>query len=160
MNQLWVAVIFSILPVTELRVGLPIAVNYAIKNNVSLFPVFLLIVMANIAVIFLIFLFLDLLHGSFMKIDSYKKMFGSILERKREKINKFEKSFGTYGFLALMVFVAVPLPGTGAWTGSLIAWFLGLDRKKSIAAISLGVIIAGILMLLASLGVAGLISLI
>ena len=52
-----------------------------------------------------------------------------------------------------MLFVAVPLPGTGAWSGCLVSWLLGLDRKKSILAISLGVIIAGLIILFASLGV-------
>jgi uncharacterized membrane protein len=57
------------------------------------------------------------------------------------------------GYIALMIFVAIPLPGTGAWTGTLIAWTLGLNRLKSFIAIAVGVLIAGLLVLLLSLGV-------
>ena len=52
------------------------------------------------------------------------------------------------GFLALTLFVGIPLPGTGAWTGCLIAWILGLNRKKSVLSITLGVVIASILVIL------------
>ena len=62
-----------------------------------------------------------------------------------------------WGYLALTLFVAVPVPGTGAWTGTLVAWVLGLDRWKSIGAISLGVVIAGLIILFTSLGFFGLI---
>ena len=157
MNQLLVAVILSALPVFELRGGLPIAVNYALKNNFPVIPIFLLILFVNISVIFLIFLFLDFLHESLMKISLYKKIFGYYLRRLRKKADKLEKKLDVYGFFALSFFVAIPLPGTGAWTGCLVSWLLGLDRKKSIVAISLGVFIAGIIILLASLGVLNLI---
>ena len=60
------------------------------------------------------------------------------------------------GFLALVLFVAVPLPGTGAWTGCLASWLLGLERKKSILAIACGVLIAGIYVLLGTMGIIGL----
>ena len=51
---------------------------------------------------------------------------------------------GKYGLLGLMLFVAIPLPITGAWTGTIGAWVMGLDRKKSILFILLGVLVAGI----------------
>jgi uncharacterized membrane protein len=54
--------------------------------------------------------------------------------------------------LALTLFVAVPLPVTGAWSGCLVAWTLGLDRKKSILAISLGVVIAGLIVFFGTIG--------
>ena len=54
--------------------------------------------------------------------------------------------------MALVLFVAVPLPGTGAWTGCLLSWLLDLDRKKSILAISIGVLIAGLFILFGTLG--------
>ena len=87
-----------------------------------------------------------------MKIKIYEKLFNIYLNKTRKKIDKFEKTYSTYGFLALTIFVAIPLPATGAWTGCLIAWLLGLERKRSILAISLGVFIAGLLVLLASFG--------
>jgi len=70
----------------------------------------------------------------------------------QKKIDKFERKYQKIGFLALMLLVAIPLPGTGAWTGCIISWVLGLERKKSIMAISAGVMIAGVLILLGMLG--------
>ena len=153
MNQLLLAIILSVLPISELRGGLPVAVNYAIKNDLSVWPIFLLIILVNILVIFFIFFFLDFLHLSFMKIRCYRKTFDFFLERTRKKVRKVEKDMKNYGYLALAIFVAIPLPATGAWTGCLIAWILGLDRKKSILAISAGVLAAGIIILIVSLGV-------
>ena len=146
------ALILTIMPVTELRVGLPIAIIYAIEHNIPIILIFSLIVLLNVLVIFFIFYFLDNLHNIFMRLKFYRKFFRVYLKRFQKKIDRFEKRYTTLGFLALVLFVAVPLPGTGAWTGCLVSWLLGLDRKKSILAISLGVLIAGILVLLGTLG--------
>lgn len=153
MNQLLLSIILTLLPVSELRGGLPIAINYAIKNNLSIFPIFLMILSLNILVIFLIFLFLDFFHEKLLKIKIYNRLFNIYIKKIRKKVDKFEKSYSTYGFLALTLFVAVPLPATGAWTGVLLAWLLGLERKKSIFSISLGVVVAGLIVLIASLGI-------
>lgn len=152
MNQLLLAILLSIIPISELRGGLPVAINYALNNNVSILPIFFLIVFLNIFVIFFVFFFLDFLHETFMKISIYRKVFGLFINSVRKKADKIEARIPDYGYLALTIFVAVPVPATGAWTGCLIAWILGLERKKSIMAISLGVLIAGIIMLIASLG--------
>tara|TARA_B100001971_G_scaffold199045_1_gene209264 strand:- start:324 stop:605 length:282 start_codon:yes stop_codon:yes gene_type:complete len=93
-----------------------------------------------------------------MNIKIYRKIFDKFLEKFRKKVDKFERKYESFGFLALVLFVAIPLPATGAWTGCLTSWLLGLDRKKSILAISLGVIIAGVLILLGTLGVINLFS--
>ncbi len=153
MKQIILAIILSMLPISELRGGLPLAVDYALKNNLSIFPIFLLILSFNILVIFLVFFFLDNLHSWFMKLAWYQKVFGFFLNRTRKKADKLEAKFGILGFLALTGFTAVPLPVTGAWTACFIAWVLGLERKKSIFFISLGVLIAGLIVLLASFGV-------
>jgi uncharacterized membrane protein len=146
------AIILSILPITELRAGLPLAVIYARDNNIPIILVFLLIVLVNILAIFLAFYFLDKIHGKLLRFRFYKKIFGFYLNKLQKRADKFEKKYSLIGFLALTLFVAIPLPATGAWSGVLISWILDLDRRKSILAISLGVIIAGILMLLGTLG--------
>ncbi len=146
------ALILTVMPVTELRVGLPIAIVYAIENNIPIMLIFPLIVLLNILVIFFVFYFLDHVHNIFMNLKFYRKFFEAYLKRFQKKVDMFEKRYETLGFLALVLFVAVPLPGTGAWTGCLASWLLDLDRKKSILAISLGVLIAGILVLLGTVG--------
>jgi len=151
--QILFGFLLTLLPVFELRGGLPIIVEYAIRNNVSVWPYFIIVLILNVLVILLIFLFFDLLHNVFMRIKSYRNFIGRLLKRLQKKIDKVERRMDNWGYLALMLFVAVPLPGTGAWTGTLVAWAMGLDRMKSFIAIALGVIIAGFLVLLASLGI-------
>ena len=81
------------------------------------------------------------------------------MERYIEKLKvrgvKFENKKGFWPYLALCFFVAIPLPGTGAWSGSLLAWIFGFNRKASFLAISIGVLFAGLIVLLLSLGVFG-----
>jgi uncharacterized membrane protein len=153
MNQLIVALLLSIAPVSELRGGIPIAVEYCLRNNLSVNWAIAAMIAANILIIFPIFFFLDNFHNRLMKLSFYRRLFNAYLRKLRKKVDDFEKKKAVYGFAALMIFVAVPLPGTGAWTGTIIAWILGLERKKSIISIALGVIIAGILIGLATLGV-------
>ncbi len=152
-NQLIWAIILSVLPVSELRGGIPLAINYALGNNLPILPIVTLIILLNCAVVFFIFFFLDRFHQSLMKVKVYNKFYSAYLKRLRKKIDKFETKYASYGFLALTLFVAIPFPTTGAWSGTLISWILGLERKKSILAIIAGVIIAGIIVSLASLGI-------
>ena len=77
----------------------------------------------------------------------YRKLFERIIERSRKKIhNRVER----FGYLGLMLFVAIPLPITGAYTGTLGAWVLGLEPKKTFLAVLGGVIISGIIVTLIS----------
>ena len=150
--KLLYAILLTLLPGTELRFGLPLAMLYAKDNGISLILIFLLIVLINILLIFIIFFFLDYLHKGLMNFNFYERFFKASLKRFQKRIDKFEKRHAALGFIALTLFIAIPLPGTGAWSGSLISWLLGLDRKKSILAIALGVLIAGLLIFLGTLG--------
>jgi len=150
--RLLLAIILAMLPVSELRGGLPLAIVYAKAHNIPLLLIFLLIVMANILIIFFVFYFLDKIHPKLLKIKFYKKIFETYINKIQKKTKKFEEKYSVIGFLALTLFVAIPLPATGAWSGCLISWLLNLDRKKSILSIASGVLIAGVLMLLGTLG--------
>ncbi|MEM4605652.1 MAG: small multi-drug export protein [Candidatus Pacearchaeota archaeon] len=151
--EILVALLLTVAPITELRLGLPIVINYCLKNNISVWPYFSLVVILNILVIFILFFFFDFLHQRLLKISFYKNLFNKYVEKTRKKQEKFEKKFHQIGYFALVIFVAIPLPGTGAWTGTFLAWLFGLERKKSILTISLGVLIAGIIVLTASYGI-------
>ena len=151
-SKLIYAILLTLMPVTELRIGLPLAISYAIENNVPIFLVFILIISLNILLVFFVFYFLDRIHSYLLRIRAYKKLFKRFLKRFQKKVDKFEKKYEKTEFWGLVLLVAVPLPGTGAWSGCLLAWILGLDRKRSILAISLGVLIAGIIILAGSLG--------
>ena len=69
-----------------------------------------------------------------------------------EKVDKKKGQIEKYGYWGLFLFVAIPLPGTGGWTGALIAAVLGMNKKKSFATIALGVLVAGIIMMVLSYG--------
>jgi uncharacterized membrane protein len=94
-----------------------------------------------------------------MNISAYKRAFGFYIRMIQKRVDRIEARLPVYGYFALTLFVAIPLPVTGAWTGTLIAWILGLERTRSKAAIALGVCIAGLIILIASLGILNLLSL-
>jgi uncharacterized membrane protein len=146
-------IILSMLPVSELRGGIP----YAILNGINPITAFLLAVLANILIIPIIFFFLDNIHEFLLNIKPYKKAFNFYIERKVEKVRR---KYENVGLVILFLFVAIPAPGTGAYTGVLLSWFFELDRKKSFATIALGVITAGIITTILTLTGKGLFGLI
>ena len=150
--QILIGLILTVVPFIELRGGLPVVIEYAVRNGLSVWPYFLMVLILNILLIFFIFAFFDLLHESFMRLKWYRSLIGRVLKRVQKKAHKIERRMDRWGYLGLMLFVAVPLPLTGAWTGTIAAWVMGLDRLKSFVAIAAGVTIAGLLILLISLG--------
>ena len=82
--QLLIGLIFTVLPFTELRVGIPIIIDYVVKNNLNIIPYFILVIILNIFVIFVIFLFLDYLHNLFLRFNWYSNFFNM-------GISKFQK---------------------------------------------------------------------
>tara|TARA_Y100000310_G_scaffold337740_1_gene425586 strand:+ start:2383 stop:2862 length:480 start_codon:yes stop_codon:yes gene_type:complete len=151
--QLLIGFLLSILPLFELRVGLPIIIEYSLRNGIPIFPYFLIVLMLNILIIFFIFWFLDFFHEILMKINIYRKSIGKILERLQRKIDKTKEAIEKFGYIVLIFFVAIPLPGSGVWTASFISWVIGADRKKSFIAMAIGVILSGLFFLLAFLGI-------
>lgn len=150
--QILIGFLLTVLPISELRGGLPVIVEYCVRNGISVWPYFLLILVLNILIIFFVFAFFDFAHGIFMKYRWYRNAIGRVLKKLQKKTKRIENKMDNWGYFALMFFVAIPFVGTGAWTGTLIAWTLGLERLKSFVAISSGIIIAGLIILLFSLG--------
>lgn len=146
MHPLLTPIILSLLPISELRGGIPLA----IAMGISPLKAFLFCTIANLVIIPIIFLFLDFLHKYFYKFKPYQILFDKLLGKIRKK---FQRHAGTkWEYPILFLLVAVPIPGTGAYTGTLIAWLFGLKRRKAILAIALGVLTAGILVTLLSFG--------
>ena len=145
MNKIIYMFILSMLPVLEIRGSM----IYALANNISPALAFLLSVIGNILPIpFLILLTQKVLQW-LDTIDTFKPFVDWINKKAQEKSKTIDK----YGRLGLYILVAIPLPGTGAWTGALVASFLGLTPKKSMLPITLGVITAGIIVMLSTMGV-------
>ncbi|MBT3324597.1 small multi-drug export protein [archaeon] len=151
MRDLLITIFLSLAPFTELRGGIP----YGLAAGLDFSLVFIVAVLANILIIFPIFFFLDNIHKYLTNWSFYNKVFNKFLVRAKKKV---EKKIGTnWEFIALLLVVAIPFPGTGAYTGCLASWAFKLKRKKSLLAISLGVIVAGIITSLVSLGLISLI---
>jgi uncharacterized membrane protein len=81
------------------------------------------------------------------------KFFYKLASWIRKKADNHKGQIEKYGYIGLILFVGIPLPGTGAWTGCLIASLLGLDRKKSFMCTMVGILIASIIMMILSYGV-------
>lgn len=141
--------IISFLPISELRGAIPTGI---LVFNMNIWTVFIISIIANILVIPFVFFFLDTIHSLLLKWTFYNRTFVKFLIRIQHRKEKVEKNYETYGIIALAIFVAIPLPATGAWTGTLIAWLLKLKRWRSFFAISLGVIIAAIVVLALTVG--------
>lgn len=151
--MLWkyLTIIFvSMVPLIELRGAVPMAVGFGINYWVAL-PI---CVIANMLPVPIIYFFARkvLLWGKDKKYIG--KFFTFCLEKGEKAGKKLTKTAGEKGlFFALLIFVGIPIPGTGAWTGALGASFLNMGIKRTSLAVSLGVIMAGIIMGLVSHGV-------
>ena len=133
----------SMLPIIELRGGIPIGVGYGI----DLWLCYVICVIGNILPVpFIIFFGKQILYR-FAKLKKIGSFFQKIIDRADRKA----KTIGKAEFWGIFAFVAIPLPGTGAWTGSLIATLLQMRLKKAIPAIALGVVTSGVIMLVVSL---------
>lgn len=149
--KLFYILLLSVLPIFELRGGLPLGIVYALENEIPIWLISLNVILLNVLVTFFVFYFLDKVHKKLIKVRIYENLFNRYVLSVQNKLHRIKNS-RRGSFIALMLLVAVPLPGTGAWSGCLASWLLGLERKKSVLAISLGVLIAGILILLGTLG--------
>lgn len=136
--------IISLLPILELRGGLLAASLLGLDP----IPSYIITIVGNLLPIPFILWFINKILD-WMRNSKHLKCVASWLDK---KVDKHKSSIEKYGFWGLVLFVGIPLPGTGAWTGSLIASVLEMDRKKSFLAILLGVVMASIIMMLISFG--------
>ena len=146
----------SMVPVLELRFAVPIALGMDLPTV----PAYIICVLGNMVPVPFIYFF----ARKFLQFGRDKRYISKIctffLEKGEHAGQKLVSKTGRGGlFVALLLFVGVPIPGTGAWTGTLAASFLDVGFKSTVAAVSLGVIMAGIIMAVASTGVFAIIGL-
>lgn len=139
--------IISMIPILELRGGL-IAASLL---NLPMWQSFLICFIGNIIPIPFI---LWLINPIFRLMHKWKHL-GKIVVWCENKAHSKKEKIESLKYLGLFLFVGIPLPGTGAWTGCLIAALLDMDKKKSCLAAILGVVLAGIIMLIFSYGILG-----
>jgi uncharacterized membrane protein len=127
-----IAVLWSISPLGEAKVGLP----YAIINDVNIYLAFIICFAANVMVFPIMMFFLDHSNRYFFRWRWYKKIAIYIARKAKTGAGKGVQK---YGFWGLMIFVAVPLPGTGVYAGTIAAYIFNIDRKKAFYANTLGI---------------------
>ena len=141
----------SMVPLIELRAAVPIAIGM----NLPVIPSYVVCILGNMLPVPIIFLFARKVLEWGTDKPIIGKFFTFCLEKGHKGGEKLKQKAGRGLFVALLLFVGIPLPGTGAWTGTLAASLLDMDFKSSVFAVLFGVILAGILMGLASAGVFG-----
>lgn len=140
-----IILIISMLPILELRGGLIAATLLGLKG----LPSFIICFIGNIIPIPFILWLITPIFDYLKKTKLFSGVVSKIENKALSKKDQIEK----LKYIGLMLFVGIPLPGTGAWTGCLIAAMLNMDKKKSFLYASLGVLIAGLIMMILSYGI-------
>ncbi len=143
MRDVLLVVLATVTPVSELRGAIPLGIGLGLDPLLT----FAVAVVAN-AVLFLPTRFaLEFFYSSVLRrLPRFDRYLLSVRRRGQPAVEK-------YGLLGLALFVAVPLPLTGAYTGTILSWLLAMEWKRSFVAVALGVVVAGIIVMLATMGV-------
>ena len=136
---------FSMVPWLEARYVIPFAM---LQYGWEWWQAFPLAVIGNMLPVPFILLFFRYVEKFLRKFTSWSRLMDWLFERTRKKASS---KIRNYKYLGLMAFVAIPIPVTGAWTGSLIAYLFGLKFSKSVLAIFVGLVIAAVIMILITL---------
>lgn len=137
-------IILGALPITELRGAIPVGIALGIPPQTSFF----LGLVGSLLPIIPLLLIMPGVFKFIERIPAFRRHWGRLIERTRNKGHQVEK----YGALGLLIFVAIPLPGTGIWTGSILAFLMGINFWYSLLALSGGAFLAGIAVTVASVG--------
>lgn len=146
--------LISMVPLIELRVAVPTA----LAMGLPVLPTYLVCILGNMLPVPIIFFF----ARKVLEWGADKPIIGGFfsfcLEKGHKGGAKLQEKAGRGLYVALFLFVGIPLPGTGAWTGTLAASLLDMNFKKSVVAVLCGVVLAGIIMGLGTMGVLGALS--
>lgn len=146
-NSLLKIFISSMLPITELRGALPLAL---LHYRIDFLTAYFITVIGNmVPVVFIVFLLDPVQKFLSARSRLFRWFFQKLFERTR---SRHSKKFEAMEEIALVTFVAIPLPMTGGWSGALVAFVFGIPPKKSIPLIFLGVAIAGVIVSILTLG--------
>lgn len=138
----------SMVPLIELRGAIPISQGFGLPLLLS----YIICILGNMIPVPFIYLFARKVLEWGKDKPLIGKFFTFCLEKGEKGGRKLQEKAGRGLFVALLLFVGIPVPGTGAWTGTLAASILDMDFKSSILAVMLGVLLAGVIMGIASVG--------
>ena len=151
LNKYLYVFVISMVPLIELRGAIPIGV----ASGLPLWSTYIVAIIGNMLPVPFIFFF----ARKVLEWGADKPVIGGFfnwcLTKGERGGQKLQAKAGRGLFLALLLFVGIPLPGTGAWTGTLAASILDMDFKSSVMAVMLGVLLAGVIMMVTSIGVFG-----
>ena len=145
-NYLWIFFI-SMVPLVELRGAIPVSQIMGLP----LIPSYIVCIIGNMLPVPIIYLFARKVLEWGCDKPVIGKFFTWCLKKGEKGGKKLQDKAGRGLFVALLLFVGIPLPGTGAWTGTLAASILDMDFKSTVAAVMLGVLLAGVIMMVLSL---------
>lgn len=151
--KILIVLIISMVPLVELRGAIPIAVG--LYPDFPEWAILITAIIGNMIPIPFIYFFARkfLVWGAQKNWKPLKKFCNFCLKKGEKGGEKLLQKTGNYGtYFALFLFVAIPIPGTGAWTGTLAASILNLGFKKTVITVAAGVLVAGLIMLAISLG--------
>ena len=140
-----IVILFSMMPIVELRGAIPLGISLGLSPLHST----ILSIIGNIAIVPFLLKLLQPIMKYFEKTIVFSNTIGWVKRRAMKKASIIKR----YSLIGLFIFVAIPVPTTGVWTGSIIASILKLDFKKTLLSISLGIITAGIIVATISYGV-------
>ena len=149
-GNILMTLLISMVPVVELRGAIPAAVIAGLDIRIAL-PV---AIVGNLIPVPFIIVFI---RKIFKWLQAKSQRLGSLVRRLEAKANAKKSQVLKYEFWGLMILVAIPLPGTGAWTGALVAAMLDMQLKRAFPAIAVGVAVAGLIVTIATYGVSVLI---
>lgn len=145
----WAVFFLSMIPVTELRASIPIGIEV---YGLPIWQVWIIAVLGDLIPAIVLLLAIPKIYNWLLHRPFVGKLFAHKVERARAK---FGNKYAKYGAIALITFVGIPLPMTGSWTGSLVAFLFGIPFRKSIIFITCGVCLAATLVTLITLFAGG-----
>jgi len=149
MHEIAWVILWTLIPIFELRGGIPLGIHLLGPDPplLQILLVFFIAIIANALLFFPIFFGLCLFYDRFLsRFQLFNRYLENVQKRGKPKVDK-------YGFLGLTLLVGIPLPVTGVYTATFLSWLLGMDWRKAFPPIALGVVIAGVIVLLVTLGV-------
>lgn len=145
-GNIFMTFVISMVPVIELRGAIPIGVYHGLSASTAMIAA----ILGNLVPVPFIIIFI---RKIFKWMQSKHERLAAIVHKFEAKADSKKEQVLKYEFWGLVILVAIPLPGTGAWTGALVAAMLDLQLKRAMPAITLGVIIAGIIVTAATFGI-------
>jgi uncharacterized membrane protein len=144
-NEILELIFITFLPFLELRASIPYGI---LGTELNWLTVFVICVITNIILAPLVYFFVDKIIHIFLKIKFIDKIWSKYVEKTQKKIHRYVEKYGEW---AVAVFIGIPLPGSGVYSGMLAAYLIGLGYKKAFYAAIIGVLIAGIIVTAISL---------